>query len=61
MELDSDLKSSRWFCDPLGKWPTSPAGLAWTGQCLDTFVGEQGSGTREVACGPSLYMNQRLP
>ena len=60
MELEAGLKSSRWFHDPLGPWPTSAAGPAWTGQCLDIFVGEQGLGTRKVACGPFLYMNQRL-
>ena len=59
LELEAGLKSFRWFYDPLGTWPTSAAGPAWTGQCLDIFLGEQGLGIREVACGPFLYMNQR--
>ena len=58
-EFEAGLKSSCWFCDPLGTWASSAAGPPWTGRCLDIFVGGHGPGTREVACGPSLYINQR--
>ena len=53
LELEVGLKSSRWFCDLLGTWPS------FADRMSDVSVGEHGLGIREVACGPSLCINQR--
>ena len=53
LELETGLTSSRWFYDPLGTWPSFADSMS------DVSVGEHGPGTREIACGPSLYIDQR--
>ena len=51
-------RRNREDCDPFGKWPKIGICFPWFRPYLDLSVQLYGPGYREVACGPSLYVNQ---
>ena len=45
--------------DPFGVWPSVEGHMPWMPSWSDVYVEGHGPGTRDVACGPSLCINQR--